>query len=152
MRTFIQANFYRIHHLRETQRRNVGYLTNPSTRRGNDLMNRDSSSSPTGRFSVLEVLRSDLAPGLLVLAAMLLFAPRLEVPPKYMFDEVYHAYTAGQYAAGNADAYTWDTEAPTDGVAYTWNHPPLGMLMMAGGILLWGDEPFGWRFSSAAPL
>lgn len=98
---------------------------------------------------MLDALRNDLAPGLLVLAAMLLFAPRLDVPPKYMFDEVYHAYTAGQYAAGNADAYTWDAEAPTDGVAYTWNHPPLAMLMMAGSILLWGDEPFGWRFSSA---
>ena len=30
-----------------------------------------------------------------------------------------------------------------------WNHPPVGVLIIAGGILLWGDEPFGWRFSSA---
>lgn len=98
---------------------------------------------------MLDALRSDLAPGLLVLLAMLLFAPRLELPPKYMFDEVYHAYTAGQYAAGNADAYVWDTTAPQDGVAYMWNHPPAGVLMITAGILLWGDSPFGWRFSSA---
>jgi dolichyl-phosphate-mannose--protein O-mannosyl transferase len=112
-------------------------------------MNRDSiSSAPEGR-SPLDALRKDLAPGLLVLVAMLLFAPRLDVPPRYMFDEVYHAYTAGQYAAGNADAYVWDTKAPRSGVAYMWNHPPVGVLMMTGGILLWGDSPFGWRFSSA---
>lgn len=80
---------------------------------------------------------------------MLIIAPRLQAPPRYMFDEVYHAYTAGQYAAGNADAYVWDTEAPRKGVAYMWNHPPLGVLMLTAGILLWGDTPFGWRFSSA---
>jgi dolichyl-phosphate-mannose--protein O-mannosyl transferase len=97
----------------------------------------------------LEALRSDLAPGLLVFFAMLLFAPRLAVPAKYMFDEAYHAYTAGQYAEGNADAYVWDTKAPRAGVSYMWNHPPLGILMMTGGVLVWGDTPFGWRFSSA---
>jgi dolichyl-phosphate-mannose-protein mannosyltransferase len=114
-----------------------------------DPMNRHATSSATPGRSPLEVLRNDLAPGLLFLVAMLLFAPRLDVPPRYMFDEVYHAYTAGQYAAGNADAYVWDTKAPRSGVAYMWNHPPVGVLMMAGGILLWGDSPFGWRFSSA---
>lgn len=112
-------------------------------------MNRDSTSAAPMGHGPLEALRNDLAPGLLVLVAMLLFAARLDVPPRYMFDEVYHAYTAGQYAAGNADAYVWDTKAPTVGVAYTWNHPPMGVLMITGGILLWGDGPFGWRFSSA---
>ena len=97
----------------------------------------------------LDALRNDLAPGLLVLAAMLLFAPRLETPPRYMFDEVYHGYTAGQYAAGNPDAYVWDTKAPRTDVAYMWNHPPVGVLILSAGILLWGDTPFGWRFSSA---
>lgn len=97
----------------------------------------------------MHALRRDLAPGLLVLVAMLLFAPRLDVPRRYMFDEVYYAYTAGQYVAGNADAYVWNTKPPRPGVAYVWNHPPVGVLIIAGGILLWGDEPFGWRFSSA---
>jgi len=112
-------------------------------------MPENSSVLPTPDHRLSDWLRRDLAPGLLVLVAMLLFAPRLEVPRRYMFDEVYHAYTAGQYVAGNADAYVWNTKPPRAGVSYMWNHPPVGVLMIAGGILLWGDEPFGWRFSSA---
>ncbi len=65
-----------------------------------------------------------------------------------MFDEVYHAYTAGQYAAGNPDAYVWSTHAPVDGVAYMWNHPPAGVLAITASILVWGDGPVGWRFAS----
>ncbi len=99
--------------------------------------------------SWLKPFRADIIPGLLFLASLLLFATRLGVPADYMFDEVYHAYTAGQYVAGNADAYLWDTDAPRKGVAYMWNHPPAGVLAIAGGILIWGDNPFGWRFASA---
>lgn len=95
-----------------------------------------------------EAGRAGIAPGILFLVAVALFAPRLAVPAQYVFDEVYHAYTAGQYVAGNADAYVWYTTAPVPGVAYMWNHPPLGLLFIAGGILLWGDDAFGWRFSS----
>ncbi len=91
----------------------------------------------------------DVLPGLLVVAAVALLAPRLAVPPNYMFDEVYHAYTAGQYAAGNADAYVWSTHAPRSGVAYMWNHPPAGVLAITASILVWGDGPVGWRFASA---
>ncbi|HJQ97805.1 MAG TPA: phospholipid carrier-dependent glycosyltransferase [Candidatus Polarisedimenticolaceae bacterium] len=95
-----------------------------------------------------QLLLTDLAPGLLFLFAVLCFAPRLSVPQQYVFDEVYHAYTAGQYVAGNADAYVWSTTAPREGVAYMWNHPPLGILLIATGILTWGDVAFGWRFMS----
>ncbi len=112
-------------------------------------MSRGRSSSSTDRQNALDVLRRDWAPGPLVLLAMLLFAPRLEIPDRYVLDEVYYAYTAGQYAAGNADAYLWNTTPPKPGVAYVWNHPPLGVLIIEAGILLWGDVPFGWRFSSA---
>jgi dolichyl-phosphate-mannose--protein O-mannosyl transferase len=108
-----------------------------------------SSDATEQRKSWLEPFRTDLAPGLIFLLAMLLLAPRLGVPPRYIFDEVYHSFTAGQYVAGNADAYVWNTDAPQKGVAYMWNHPPAGVLMISGGILLWGDHPFGWRFSSA---
>ena len=87
--------------------------------------------------------------GLFVVAALLLYFLRLEVPGQYIYDEVYHAYTAGQYVVGNADAYLWNTQAPREGVAYTWNHPPAGLLLLASGIALWGDTPYGWRFSSA---
>jgi dolichyl-phosphate-mannose-protein mannosyltransferase len=90
----------------------------------------------------------ELAPGALFLAAVVLFSPRLAVPDVYVFDEVYHAYTAGQYVAGNADAYVWDTNAPREGVAYMWNHPPAAVLCIAASILVWGDDAFGWRFAS----
>lgn len=89
---------------------------------------------------------TDFAPGVLFLVAVVCFAPRLSVPDKYVFDEVYHAYTAGEYVAGNADAYVWSTQAPREGVAYMWNHPPLGVLLIATGILTWGNVAFGWRF------
>ena len=88
-------------------------------------------------------------PGLLFTAALALFIPRIEIPVGYVYDEVYHAYTAGEYVRGNADAYLWDTVAPRQGVAYMWNHPPLGVLLIAGGIRLYGNEPYGWRISSA---
>lgn len=97
----------------------------------------------------LEPFRSGLAPGLLFAAALILFTARLAVPQKYMFDEVYHAYTAGQYVAGNPDAYLWNTKAPREGVAYMWNHPPAGVLLIAGGILVFGDNSWGWRLASA---
>jgi dolichyl-phosphate-mannose--protein O-mannosyl transferase len=93
-------------------------------------------------------LAADLLPGILFVAAIALLAPRLEVPNEYVFDEVYHAYTAGQYAAGNHDAYLWDTRAPREDVSYMWNHPPAGILCIATGIAIFGDNPFGWRIGS----
>jgi dolichyl-phosphate-mannose-protein mannosyltransferase len=103
----------------------------------------------SARVTVKGVFSADLLPGILFVVAIALFAPRLEVPGGYVFDEVYHAYTAGQYAAGNHDAYLWNTHAPREGVAYMWNHPPAGILFMAAGITIWGDDPFGWRIGSA---
>jgi dolichyl-phosphate-mannose--protein O-mannosyl transferase len=93
--------------------------------------------------------RAAILPGLLFAAGLALYLPRLAVPNAYIFDEVYHAYTAGQYAAGNADAYVWYTHAPRKDVAYMWNHPPLGVHLISLGIRLWGDRSFGWRFMSA---
>jgi dolichyl-phosphate-mannose-protein mannosyltransferase len=88
-------------------------------------------------------------PALLFAAGLALYTPRLAVPGDYIFDEVYHAYTAGQYAAGNADAYVWYTKSPRHGVAYMWNHPPVGVHLIELGIRLWGDDSYGWRFMSA---
>ncbi len=88
-------------------------------------------------------------PALLFVAGLALDLPRLATPERYIFDEVYHAYTAGQYVAGNHDAYMWNTRAPAKGVAYMWNHPPLGVHLISIGIRLWGDRSFGWRFMSA---
>jgi len=96
-----------------------------------------------------DTVRGDiLLSALGVLVALALYLPRLEEPPKYIYDEVYHAYTASQYAIGNADAWLWTTKAP-EGVAYEWTHPPLGKLIITLGVLLFGDNSLGWRFTSA---
>ncbi len=51
------------------------------------------------------------------------------------FDEIYHARTAYEHLHGIAP--------------YETTHPPLGKLMIAAGIALFGMTPFGWRFAGA---
>ena len=80
--------------------------------------------------------------------ALVLYGWRLTEPNSYVFDEVYHAFTAGQLAAGNADAYLWDKQLPPDvppRVAYEWTHPALSKLIMQASIQVFGDGPAGWR-------
>src|SRR5262245_50434876 len=55
-----------------------------------------------------------------VLFTILVYAWRLDKPEVFVFDEVYHAYTAGQLAKGNSDAYYFTVPAPEPGVAYEW--------------------------------
>ena len=82
---------------------------------------------------------------ILILAAFLrLF--RLDYPSKFMFDEVYHAYTATQYLQGNKDAWVWWTKAPKEGVAYEWTHPPLAKeIMTASMFLVKSQGGWAWR-------
>ncbi len=86
---------------------------------------------------------------LLVSIALALYLFRLETPPVHIYDEVYHAYTGVQYAEGKAYAFLENPIASREGVGYTWNHPPMGLMLISVGVLLFGDDPFGWRFSSA---
>ena len=51
------------------------------------------------------------------------------------FDEIYHARTALENIEG---IYPYEV-----------SHPPLGKLIIAMGIMLFGMTPFGWRFSGA---
>lgn len=51
------------------------------------------------------------------------------------FDEIYHGRTAYEHLHGQRP--------------YETTHPPLGKLMMAIGIALFGMTPFGWRFAGA---
>lgn len=51
------------------------------------------------------------------------------------FDEVYHARTAFEFING------WSI--------YEWTHPPLGKIIISLGILMFGMNPFGWRFMGA---
>lgn len=73
---------------------------------------------------------------------------RLGIPDTYHFDEVYHVFTAREMLLGNPAAWEfWNT--PPAGFAYEWTHPPLAKLFMAGGMILFGTNPFGWRFFGA---
>jgi dolichyl-phosphate-mannose-protein mannosyltransferase len=60
---------------------------------------------------------------------------KVSLPPTYMtqtyFDEIYFARTAEQYL---------HLQSP-----YEWTHPPLGKLIQAAGIVMFGYSPFGWR-------
>lgn len=88
-----------------------------------------------------------------ILVAILLVASSLRLinlshPNVYIFDEVYHAFTAKEYLLGHIDAWEWWT-TPPEGVAYEWTHPPTAKYGMVLGMLLFGEDSFGWRFGSA---
>jgi dolichyl-phosphate-mannose-protein mannosyltransferase len=72
--------------------------------------------------------------GVAILAALFRL-PGLGYPGEEYFDEVYHAKTARQYLNG---------EPPTE-----WVHPPTAKLLIAGGVLLFGYEPWAWRLVPA---
>jgi dolichyl-phosphate-mannose-protein mannosyltransferase len=62
---------------------------------------------------------------------------KVYMPFTYMtqtyFDEIYFVRTAQQYL---------HLQSP-----YEWTHPPLGKLIQAGGIVVFGFSPFGWRLT-----
>jgi dolichyl-phosphate-mannose-protein mannosyltransferase len=108
-----------------------------------------------------------VVPAVLLVAAFSLSLPRLAEQDKYLFDEILFAYTAGEYVAGNEDAFRWDHQCSATRSSekcaevnpnakrgerigkYQWAHPPLGKLIIGGGIILFGNDPFGWRVMSA---
>ncbi len=73
---------------------------------------------------------------------------RLGNPNSYYFDEIYYAFTAQEMAKGNRAGWEIGHTAPK-GLAYEWSHPHLGKELDAIGILIFGDNPFGWRFFQA---
>lgn len=110
---------------------------------------------------VLERVRQTVAPALplalprqgALLLAILAAAAftrfwRLATPNNFYFDEVYHAFTGREFLHGNPLAWEF-TATPPPGFAYEWTHPPLAKLFMAGGMGLFGENPFGWRFFGA---
>lgn len=73
---------------------------------------------------------------------------RISEPPKYYFDEVYHAVTAKLYARNDPAGYEWWHPAPEPDTAIEWLHPPIAKLTQAVGIKIFGENALGWRVSS----
>jgi dolichyl-phosphate-mannose-protein mannosyltransferase len=82
-----------------------------------------------------------LITSLLLFAAVVRFI-NLGRPNELVFDEVY-------YVDGARDYLNYGVELDK-GAAEFVVHPPLGKWSIALGIRLFGDTPFGWRFSAAA--
>lgn len=118
-----------------------------------------SSAQPIGndapvslRFRALESRSDWFIATAFVIVGLLLFFPFLSRPPTYIYDEVYHGFTAAELAHGNRNAYMFSTPMPAGaakGTAYEWSHPAFAKLPMQVGILLFGDNAFGWRFMEA---
>lgn len=62
---------------------------------------------------------------------------RLDYPREYVFDEVYHAFTAKMYSLERYEGWVWWT-SPPESVAYEWTHPPLAKVFMSWGIDIFG--------------
>lgn len=74
---------------------------------------------------------------------------RLDYPKAYVFDEVYHAFTAKEYLKGSKAAWEWWT-TPPPGVAYEWTHPPLAKEIMTASMWLFHNNgSFFWRLPGA---
>ncbi|MFH2019449.1 MAG: phospholipid carrier-dependent glycosyltransferase [bacterium] len=93
-------------------------------------------------------LRRNHLLALIIMFALSLRLANLAYPDKYIFDEVYHSFTAREYLHNNIAAWEWWTTPPKD-VAYEWTHPPVAKYGMVAGMLLFGENSFGWRFGSA---
>ncbi len=98
-----------------------------------------SSIVEIGELALLDAGGEPIAPEAATAAAWPLFDEAELVPEKqtYLnssyFDEIYHARTA------------WES-LRCDGM-YEITHPPLGKLIIALGLGIFGVTPFGWRFS-----
>ena len=74
---------------------------------------------------------------------------RLDYPNKFVFDEVYHAFTAKEYLLGHKVAWEYWT-TPPPGVAYEWTHPPLAKEIMALSMgVLRTTDGWAWRLPGA---
>lgn len=78
----------------------------------------------------------------------------LSFPQRRVFDEYYYpksaciflGYSNERCDINSSDERFWREDKLDTGA---WVHPPLGKWTIAAGELLFGTDPFGWRFSSA---
>lgn len=103
---------------------------------------------PSYLHQLIGLIRKYFFHFLIILLALLLRFINLSHPPAYIFDEVYHAFTAKQYLHGNVEAWQWWT-TPPPGVAYEWTHPPVAKYGMVLGMLILGENELGYRIFSA---
>lgn len=82
--------------------------------------------------------------GLILITTFLLRVYRLDYPKGYVFDEVYHGFTAKEYAKGEKVAWEYWTSPPA-GVAYEWTHPPLAKEIMAISLRTFSTQAH-WAF------
>ena len=71
---------------------------------------------------------------ILYVVSQILFLINIQFPRGLNFDEFHYVPSAKQYLSGQENQ--------------NWEHPPLGKLIMAVGIGLFGDQPLGWRVMS----
>ncbi len=69
----------------------------------------------------------------------------LNYPNTYIFDEVYHGFTAKEYLKGNKEAWSpWGKSEP--GVAFEWLHPPISKEIMTASMFVLGStDAWAWR-------
>ena len=71
---------------------------------------------------------------LLVVIVLVMHFSIINIPNTTVFDETYYVNDARSVIAGNETA--------------RGEHPPLGKLFVIAGMLIFGDNPLGWRFFS----
>ena len=72
--------------------------------------------------------------GLLFVLSQILFSINIQFPRGYDFDEFHYVPAAKQFLQFSEPR--------------NMEHPPLGKMIMAAGIAIGGDRPFGWRLMS----
>ena len=82
-----------------------------------------------------------IAPILIALASFVLRLVNLGATKGYIFDEVY-------YVDGARDLLKYGVEVTGANPEFIV-HPPVGKWLIAGGIAIFGDNEFGWRFATA---
>jgi dolichyl-phosphate-mannose-protein mannosyltransferase len=91
-----------------------------------------------------------LLPLTVVLFAAALRFAYLPHPERIYFDETYYATNAAQLLDYGVEAEPRVEGDPSQGVDPEFVvHPPVGKWLIAGGIAVFGDHSFGWRFSAA---
>ena len=82
-----------------------------------------------------------IAPILIALASFVLRLVNLGSTKGFIFDEVY-------YVDGARDLLKYGVEVSGSNPEFIV-HPPVGKWLIAGGIAIFGDNEFGWRFATA---